>query len=55
MNQVNSRLRSLEASCTELYGLGRRQRSLYAGQRGCKWVKTVEKTVPLQYPLRNIQ
>jgi len=24
-------------------------------ERGCKWVKTVEKTVPLQYPLRSMQ
>jgi hypothetical protein len=39
----------------ELYRLGTRQRPLYAWQPVCKWVKTVQKTVPLWYLSGNNQ
>ena len=37
------------AYCTERYRLGARQRPLYAWQPVCKWVKTVQKIVPLRH------
>ncbi len=39
----------------ELYRLGTRQHLLYAWQPVCKWVKTVQKTVPLWYLSGNNQ